>query len=94
MEIANAPSVSATQGLKVTSIKMMMRNEDDDGSDDGFDADDSDDDGDDDDDQDEDGNPTSILEEPAFRKVVPKEKGSLPRPDQRKYLQRAHAVHS
>ena len=53
MEIANAPSVSATQGLKVTSIKMMMRNEDDDGSDDGFDADDSDDDGDDDDDQDD-----------------------------------------
>ena len=51
MEIANAPSVSATQGLKVTSIKMMMRNEDDDGSDDGFDADDSDDDGDDDNDQ-------------------------------------------
>ena len=52
--------------------------EDDDSSDDGFDADDSDDDGDDDDDQDEDGNPTSILEEPAFRKVVPKEKESLP----------------
>ena len=78
MEIANAPSVSATQGLKVTSIKMMMRNEDDDGSDDGFDADDSDDDGDDDDDQDEDGNTISIMEEPAFRKVVPKEKGSFP----------------
>ena len=94
MEIANAPSVSATQGLKVTSIKMMMRNEDDDGSDDGFDADDSDDDGDDDDDQDEDGNPISILEEPAFRKVVPKEKEPLPGPDQRKYLQRTHAVHS
>ena len=51
MEIANAPSVSATQGLKVTSIKMIMRN---DGSDDGFDADDGD--GEEDDDQDEDGN--------------------------------------
>ena len=84
MEIANAPSVSATQGLKVTSIKMIMRNEDVDGSDDGFDADD--DDGEDDDDQDEDGNPISIMEDPAFRKVVPKEKGSLPGPDQRKYL--------
>ena len=92
MEIANAPSVSATQGLKVTSIKMIMRNEDVDGSDDGFDADD--DDGEDDDDQDEDGNPISIMEEPAFRKVVPKGKGSVPGPDQRKYLQRTHAVHS
>ena len=85
MEIANAPSVSATQGLKVTSIKMIMRNEDVDGSDDGFDADDSDDCGDDDD-QDEDGNPISIMEDPAFRKVVPKGKGSVPGPDQRKYL--------
>ena len=100
MEIANAPSVSATQGLKVTSIKMIMRNEDVDGSDDGFDADDDDgeddddDDGEDDDDQDEDGNPISIMEDPAFRKVVPKGKGSLPGPDQRKYLQRTHAVHS
>ena len=74
MEIANAPSVSATQGLKVTSIKMMMRNGDDDGSDDGFDDDDSDDEGD----HGEDGNPLSIMEEPAFRKVVPKEKGSFP----------------
>ena len=93
MEIANAPSVSATQGLKVTSIKMIMRNEDVDGSDDGFDADDSDDCGDDDD-QDEDGKPISIMDDPAFRKVVPKGKGSVPGPDQRKYLQRTHAVHS
>ena len=89
MEIANAPSVSATQGLKVTSIKMIMRDDDDDDSDD-----DGDDDGDDDADQDEDGNPISILEEPAFRKVVPKEKGSVPGPDQRRYLQRTHAVYS